>query len=113
MGVLDYVNSETFEYRFNEGYMTRYGFDWRLVFFETFFRQDQVGATEEDVRPYVNILKDLCKRENTHNVYGSGRKIQKKLCQTNSKIRIAMKRDIYSAVSKKYSRKQDGGRQRV
>lgn len=51
MGVLDYVNSETFEYRFNEGYMTRYGFDWRLVFFETFFRQDQVGATEEDVRP--------------------------------------------------------------
>ncbi|CAC5387304.1 GALNT [Mytilus coruscus] len=51
MGVLDYVNAESFEYRFNEGYMTRYGFDWRLVFFETFFRQDQIGATEEDVRP--------------------------------------------------------------
>lgn len=51
MGVLDYINSETFEYRFNEGYMTRYGFDWRLVFFETFFRQDQIGPSEESTRP--------------------------------------------------------------
>ncbi|XP_061164827.1 polypeptide N-acetylgalactosaminyltransferase 13-like [Saccostrea echinata] len=51
MGVLDYVNAETLEYRFNDGYMTRYGFDWRMVFFETFFRQDQVGKTEADTRP--------------------------------------------------------------
>ncbi|KAK3096833.1 hypothetical protein FSP39_003790 [Pinctada imbricata] len=51
MGVLDYINSETLEYRFNEGYMTRYGFDWRLVFFETFFREDQLGKTEADTRP--------------------------------------------------------------
>lgn len=51
MGVLDYINSETFEYRFNEGYLTRYGFDWRLVFFETFFRQDQMGITEDAPRP--------------------------------------------------------------
>lgn len=51
MGVLDYVNAETLEYRFNDGYMTRYGFDWRMVFFETFFRQDQIGKTEADTRP--------------------------------------------------------------
>ena len=53
MSVLDYVNAESFEYRFNMGYMTRYGFDWKMVFFETFFRKDQIGPTEEDVRPYV------------------------------------------------------------
>ncbi|XP_048733058.2 polypeptide N-acetylgalactosaminyltransferase 1-like [Ostrea edulis] len=51
MGVLDYVNAETLEYRYNDGYMTRYGFDWRMVFFETFFRQDQIGKTEGDTRP--------------------------------------------------------------
>nr|KAG5702866.1 hypothetical protein BaRGS_019085 [Batillaria attramentaria] len=51
MSVLDYVNQETLEYRFNRGYLTRYGFDWRLVFFETFFRNDQVGPTPQSPRP--------------------------------------------------------------
>ena len=53
MGVLDYINAETLEYRYNDGYMTRYGFDWRMVFFETFFRPDQIGKTEADTRPLV------------------------------------------------------------
>lgn len=50
MGTLDYIDQNTFEYKYHDGYLSRYGFDWRLVFFETFFRDDQVGAMEEDVR---------------------------------------------------------------
>lgn len=51
MSVLDYVNKDTLEYGFNRGYLTRYGFDWRLVFFETFFRQDQIGPLPTSPRP--------------------------------------------------------------
>ena len=51
MSVLDYINQDTLEYRFNRGYLTRYGFDWRLVFFETFFRDDQIGPTPQSPRP--------------------------------------------------------------
>ena len=51
MGVLDYIQSDTLEYKFYDDYMTRYGFDWRLVFFETFFRRDQIGERPEDTRP--------------------------------------------------------------
>ncbi|XP_064608475.1 inactive polypeptide N-acetylgalactosaminyltransferase-like protein 5 [Liolophura sinensis] len=40
LGTLDYISAKTFEYEFHSDYMTRYGFDWRLVFFETFFRRD-------------------------------------------------------------------------
>lgn len=40
LGTLDYISAKTFEYEFHFDYMTRYGFDWRLVFFETFFRRD-------------------------------------------------------------------------
>ena len=50
LGTLDYIQSNTLEYKFYEDYMTRYGFDWRLVFFETFFRKDQVGERPEDPR---------------------------------------------------------------
>ena len=53
MSVLDYINQDTLEYRFNRGYLTRYGFDWRLVFFETFFRDDQIGPTPQSPRPWV------------------------------------------------------------
>ncbi|ESP05405.1 hypothetical protein LOTGIDRAFT_103227 [Lottia gigantea] len=51
MGVLDYVNRENFEYAYNNGYLTRYGFDWRLEFFETFFRPDQIGPEDFSPRP--------------------------------------------------------------
>ncbi|KAK7115920.1 polypeptide N-acetylgalactosaminyltransferase 1-like [Littorina saxatilis] len=51
MSVLDYINQDTLEYRFNRGYLNRYGFDWRLVFFETFFRDDQIGPTPQSPRP--------------------------------------------------------------
>ncbi|XP_052796372.1 polypeptide N-acetylgalactosaminyltransferase 13-like [Mya arenaria] len=51
MGSLDYIQLDTMEYKFYKDYMTRYGFDWRLVFFETFFRADQVGPRPESTRP--------------------------------------------------------------
>jgi polypeptide N-acetylgalactosaminyltransferase len=51
MGMLDYINSESLEYKFAPGYFTRYGFDWRLIFFETYFRPDQIGPAKEDPRP--------------------------------------------------------------
>ena len=41
MGHLDYIQPDTFEYSFTPGYRTRYGFDWRLIFFETFFLKAQ------------------------------------------------------------------------
>jgi polypeptide N-acetylgalactosaminyltransferase len=51
MGMLDYINSESLEYKFALGYFTRYGFDWKLLFFETYFRPDQIGPAKEDPRP--------------------------------------------------------------
>ena len=50
MGMLDYINSKSLEYRVSPGF-TRYGFDWRLIFFETYFRPDQIGPAKEDPRP--------------------------------------------------------------
>ncbi|XP_076465603.1 polypeptide N-acetylgalactosaminyltransferase 13-like [Babylonia areolata] len=41
MGHLDYILPDTFEYSFTPGYRTRYGFDWRLIFFETYFLKSQ------------------------------------------------------------------------
>ncbi|XP_064608426.1 polypeptide N-acetylgalactosaminyltransferase 1-like isoform X2 [Liolophura sinensis] len=46
MGTLDYVHPETFHYRFYEDYMTRYGFDWKLTFFETFWRNAQLAGRQ-------------------------------------------------------------------
>lgn len=51
MGALDYIQLDSMEYKYYLDYMTRYGFDWRLVFFETFFRNDQIGAKTTDTRP--------------------------------------------------------------
>ncbi|KAK6179901.1 hypothetical protein SNE40_012152 [Patella caerulea] len=51
MGVLDYINAGSLEYFYNRGYLTRYGFDWNMVFFETFFRQDQIGPKDYSPRP--------------------------------------------------------------
>lgn len=56
MGMLDYIDSKTLEYAHYPGYFTRYGFDWRLVFFETFFRPDQIGSNIEDPRPGVVMV---------------------------------------------------------
>ena len=55
MGMLDYIDYKTLKYSFYPGYLTRYGFDWRLVFFETFFRPDQSGPTVDDPRPWVHV----------------------------------------------------------
>ncbi|XP_059169600.1 polypeptide N-acetylgalactosaminyltransferase 13-like [Physella acuta] len=43
MATLDYIQSDTFMYKFNVNYLTRYGWSWNLLFFETFFRRDQVS----------------------------------------------------------------------
>lgn len=52
MAQLDYVNKDTLAYEFDRGYRTRYGFDWRLVFFETYFRGDHLeGKSETDPMP--------------------------------------------------------------
>ncbi|KAH3782141.1 polypeptide N-acetylgalactosaminyltransferase 13-like [Dreissena polymorpha] len=51
MGALDYIQLDSMQYKHYTDYMTRYGFDWRLVFFETFFRNDQVGPKPESTRP--------------------------------------------------------------
>lgn len=50
MATLDYIQHDTFEYKYNENYLTRYGWDWRLVFFETFFRDDQIGPQPTEAR---------------------------------------------------------------
>lgn len=51
MGMLDYIDRKSLQYQFKPGYFTRYGFDWRLIFYETYFRPDQIGPTKEDPRP--------------------------------------------------------------
>lgn len=57
MTQLDYINRETFAYEFEPGYRTRYGFDWRLVFFETYFRADQLqGKIDTDTMPGVVMV---------------------------------------------------------
>ncbi|XP_062608971.1 polypeptide N-acetylgalactosaminyltransferase 1-like [Saccostrea cucullata] len=38
---LDYIDAKTFKYSHERNYRTRYGFDWQLHFFETYFRRDQ------------------------------------------------------------------------
>ncbi|XP_071091328.1 polypeptide N-acetylgalactosaminyltransferase 1-like [Haliotis cracherodii] len=47
MGHLDYIKADTLQYDFEPGYKTRYGFDWRLVFFETYFRKNQQEPKSE------------------------------------------------------------------
>ncbi|XP_041375866.1 inactive polypeptide N-acetylgalactosaminyltransferase-like protein 5 [Gigantopelta aegis] len=47
LGTLDYIKAETLEYTWNHNYLTRYGFDWRMLFYETYFRPDNVGPDLE------------------------------------------------------------------
>lgn len=57
MAQLDYVNKDTLDYQFTPGYRTRYGFDWRLLFFETYFRPDQLkGKSDTDPLPGVVMV---------------------------------------------------------
>lgn len=57
MAQLDYIEKNSLKYTFTKGYRTRYGFDWRLQFFETEFRQDQLeGKSDTDVLPGVVMV---------------------------------------------------------
>lgn len=42
MSQLDTINAQTFEYEYSRNYRARYGFDWRLQFFETEYRPSQI-----------------------------------------------------------------------
>ncbi|KAH3814979.1 polypeptide N-acetylgalactosaminyltransferase 13-like [Dreissena polymorpha] len=57
MAQLDYINKDTLAYEYDYGYKTRYGFDWKMLFFETYFRADQLrGKTETDPLPGVVMV---------------------------------------------------------
>ncbi|XP_059169606.1 polypeptide N-acetylgalactosaminyltransferase 1-like [Physella acuta] len=56
MATLDYIKAETFQYEFNVNYLTRYAWTWTMVFFETFFRQDQIGADPRATRVGVTMV---------------------------------------------------------
>ncbi|KAL3867308.1 hypothetical protein ACJMK2_044522 [Sinanodonta woodiana] len=57
MAQLDYINRGNFVYEFEAGYRTKYGFDWRLVFFETYFSAMQLkGKSETDPLPGVVMV---------------------------------------------------------
>ncbi|XP_041375854.1 inactive polypeptide N-acetylgalactosaminyltransferase-like protein 5 [Gigantopelta aegis] len=56
LGTLDYINAESFEYAWYRGHVLRYGFDWRMVFFETFFRPDNFGPDIETPKKAVVMV---------------------------------------------------------
>ena len=51
MATMDYIDKKTFQYQFNFNYLTRYVWDWSLIFFEGLFRDDQIGDKTTDPRP--------------------------------------------------------------
>jgi len=51
MSTLDYIQADTFQYKYNDNYLTRYVWDWRMVFFETFFRPEQIKPKTTSPRP--------------------------------------------------------------
>ncbi|KAH3815011.1 hypothetical protein DPMN_143530 [Dreissena polymorpha] len=52
MTQLDYIKRDSLAYEYTNGYKTRYGFDWTMTFFETYFRADHLrGKTEADTLP--------------------------------------------------------------
>ncbi|PVD36225.1 hypothetical protein C0Q70_03201 [Pomacea canaliculata] len=53
MSTLDYINAHTFEYNYYRNRTVRYGFDWRLFFFELNFRSDQEVSSPHATRPGV------------------------------------------------------------
>ncbi|KAH9524895.1 Polypeptide N-acetylgalactosaminyltransferase 3 [Bulinus truncatus] len=56
MSTLDYVQRDTLEYKYNYDYLTRYGWNWRMVFFETFFRDDQIGPDPRKPREGATMV---------------------------------------------------------
>ncbi|XP_059169552.1 inactive polypeptide N-acetylgalactosaminyltransferase-like protein 5 [Physella acuta] len=56
MATLDYVQADTFEYRYNHDYLTRYGWTWTLGFFESLFRDDQIGKDERSPRVGASMV---------------------------------------------------------
>lgn len=42
MSQLDYIRAKSLLYYFDRDYKPRYGFDWKLVFFENYFRDEQM-----------------------------------------------------------------------
>ena len=46
MSQLDYIKAETFQYTFTREYKPRYGFNWKLVFFEDLFQDDQIQGKQ-------------------------------------------------------------------
>ncbi|CAL1547961.1 unnamed protein product, partial [Lymnaea stagnalis] len=56
MATLDYVQPDTLYYKYNDNYLTRYGWNWRLIFFETFFRDDQVGGDPRKPRNGASMV---------------------------------------------------------
>ncbi|KAK3603109.1 hypothetical protein CHS0354_027893 [Potamilus streckersoni] len=55
MAQLDYINRGNFVYEFEAGYRTKYGFDWRLVFFETYFSAIQLKE-KSDTDPLPGVV---------------------------------------------------------
>ena len=51
MGMLDYIRGNNMEYHFRRGDPPRYGFDWRLVFFETTIPESKRGKSPQDTKP--------------------------------------------------------------
>ena len=51
MGSLDYIRWKTFEYIWYPDLVIRYGFNWGLQFFETYFREDTIGPNKLAPRP--------------------------------------------------------------
>ncbi|RUS90036.1 hypothetical protein EGW08_002223, partial [Elysia chlorotica] len=56
MATLDYIEPDTFLYHYNVNYLTRYGWSWNMIFFETFFRADQIGSKTTDPRPGPSMV---------------------------------------------------------
>ncbi|KAH9524900.1 Polypeptide N-acetylgalactosaminyltransferase 10 [Bulinus truncatus] len=51
MATLDYIQPDTLEYKFYRDYLIRYGWNWRLGFYELYFRDDQIGPDPRQPRP--------------------------------------------------------------
>uniref|UniRef100_A0A0L8G2G5 Glycosyltransferase 2-like domain-containing protein n=1 Tax=Octopus bimaculoides TaxID=37653 RepID=A0A0L8G2G5_OCTBM len=59
MGQLDYIDRNTFKYEFDRDYKPRYGFNWNFVFYETYFRPDQMlNKKVTDTLPNLNDCEE-------------------------------------------------------
>ncbi|XP_059165152.1 inactive polypeptide N-acetylgalactosaminyltransferase-like protein 5 [Physella acuta] len=50
MASLDYIQHDTFEYRYYKDFHVRYGWSWNMVFFERLFPDDLIGPDPRDPR---------------------------------------------------------------